>query len=411
VQNFAIVRHALSTGAVAALLAGCSSIVPQATTLPAAVPAAATSYKVLYRFSKNSSGEAQPYGGLVAVNGTLYGTTYAGGTYGYGTVYAISHSGEKTIYSFRGDSTDGAYPIAGLVNVNGTLYGTTFLGGSCCGVVFRVTTNGTETVLHDFKGGAHDGAGPQAGLINVNGTLYGTTRYGGPGACSYTTIGEFGCGTAYSITTSGLETVLHEFGSASDGIEPCSPPTYADGMLYGTTAKGGSSDDGVVYSMSASGSERVIHNFTGADGVGPIAPLLSVNGSMYGTTEFGGKWGHGAVYNVKTSGAEHVVFSFDKKTGGEHPTAGLVYLDGILYGTTTTGGGPGADCPRGTCGTLYGITPSGRKSSLHDFAGGTDGASPPVGALVDMDGTLYGTTLYGGGGPVNGNGTVYRFAP
>ncbi|HLY01034.1 MAG TPA: choice-of-anchor tandem repeat GloVer-containing protein [Candidatus Cybelea sp.] len=84
------------------------------------------------------------------------------------------------LYSFKGGSGDGRYPEAGLINVNGTLYGTTIEGpNGGPGTVFSITTSGNETMLHDFPGYSGDGAFPYAGLINVNGALYGTTAGGG----------------------------------------------------------------------------------------------------------------------------------------------------------------------------------------------------------------------------------------
>lgn len=51
-----------------------------------------------------------PFGGLVDVSGTLYGTTYEGGVYGFGTVFSITTGGtnEKVLHSF-GYRNDGAY--------------------------------------------------------------------------------------------------------------------------------------------------------------------------------------------------------------------------------------------------------------------------------------------------------------
>ena len=61
------------------------------------------------------------------------------------------------LHSFAG-GTDGSYPGAGLIEVDGTLYGTTFSGGSAgFGTVFSISTSGAETVVHDFAGGS-DGA-------------------------------------------------------------------------------------------------------------------------------------------------------------------------------------------------------------------------------------------------------------
>lgn len=106
----------------------------------------------------------------------------------------------QVLYSFKGGSEDGAFPNAGLTDINGTLYGTTDDGGSrgstyslCCGTVYSISTSGEESVLYAFKGGPADGAHPSASLLSVNGTLYGTTDSGG-------TYGE---GTVFAITTSG----------------------------------------------------------------------------------------------------------------------------------------------------------------------------------------------------------------
>ena len=60
-------------------------------------------------------------------------TTYAGGRYASGTVFAlISSNGswrEKVLYNFTGGG-DGAYPLAGvIVGPSRHLYGTTYGGG------------------------------------------------------------------------------------------------------------------------------------------------------------------------------------------------------------------------------------------------------------------------------------------
>jgi uncharacterized repeat protein (TIGR03803 family) len=120
---------------------------------------------------------------LLNVNGTLYGTTTYGGTYDSGTVFSITTKGKyKILYSFGRPGSpccDGQNPWAGLINVNGALYGTTAGGGALgVGTVFSVTASGVEKVLHNF-GDSGDGYGPYDALIEVNGTLYGTTQCGG----------------------------------------------------------------------------------------------------------------------------------------------------------------------------------------------------------------------------------------
>ena len=82
--------------------------------------------------------------------------------------------------------------------------------------VYAVMLNGTEKVLYSFRGGS-DGLNPNAALTNVNGTLYSTTD-ASPDCYS----GGGGCGTVFSVSTSGVEKVLHTFGHTSDGKGPVS---------------------------------------------------------------------------------------------------------------------------------------------------------------------------------------------
>jgi uncharacterized repeat protein (TIGR03803 family) len=136
---------------------------------------------VLHSFEVSSQDGKNPRAGVIDAADTLYGTTIHGGSASCycGTVFKVTLSGaEAVLHSFAGEP-DGSNPDAGLLNVNGSLYGTTFNGGTADeGTVFAVTMSGRESVLHSFAG-APDGANPYAGLINVNGTLYGTTTKGG----------------------------------------------------------------------------------------------------------------------------------------------------------------------------------------------------------------------------------------
>jgi uncharacterized repeat protein (TIGR03803 family) len=379
---------------------------------------------VLYSFKGGSSDGESPAAGLININGTFYGTTWFAGSgscsysgrYGCGTVFSVTSSGTETmLYSFKGGgSGDGAYPIAGLLNVKGMLYGTTYNGGACasvsggCGTVFSITPSGTETVLHTFKGGSGDGANPFAGLINVKGTLYGTTHDGG--ACASV---SGGCGTVFSITPSGTETVLHTFkGRSGDGAYPYAGLINVRGTFYGTTSEGGTCSSfvggcGTVFSLTPSGTETVLYSFKGSgsgDGNLPTMSLVDVKGTLYGTTYEGGancgsSGGCGTVFSITPSGAETVLHSFGRSGDGANPYAGLGLLNvkGTLYGTTIFGGANGD-------GTVFAITKSGTETVFHSFAGGSgDGAGPRAG-LISIKGKLYGTTYDGG---ANGDGTVF----
>jgi uncharacterized repeat protein (TIGR03803 family) len=139
-------------------------------------------------------------------------------------------------------------------------------------------------VLHSF-GNETDGRNPTAGLIKVGGTLCGTTEFGG----------KHNRGTVFSITTGGAEKVLHSFGKAADGSQPLAQLIYVSGMLYGTTSEGGAHACGryrcgTVFSVTTRGMEKVLHSFNGTDGQGPAAGLVDANGTLYGTTSKGGAY-------------------------------------------------------------------------------------------------------------------------
>jgi uncharacterized repeat protein (TIGR03803 family) len=125
--------------------------------------------------------------------GNLYGTTNAGGAFGFGTVFKLAPGASgawtgKVLHSFQNDGVDGFAPVAGLVvDTAGNLYGTTFYGGLYNdGTIFELIpgSNGTwtEKVVHNFDWSLYvkDGTSPAASLIfDTEGNLYGTTENGG----------------------------------------------------------------------------------------------------------------------------------------------------------------------------------------------------------------------------------------
>ncbi len=142
---------------------------------------------LLHAFTSGSDGA---YGGTLDIssNGTLYGLTYGGGTYGDGAAYELAKSGgvwkETVLHSF-GAGGDGSEPYGmHLDGKTGALYGTTEYGGSNnLGTVFEIAENrGTwsESLLHSFGGRPYDGANPLSGVTqSANGTIFGSTSLGG----------------------------------------------------------------------------------------------------------------------------------------------------------------------------------------------------------------------------------------
>ncbi len=314
--------------------------------------------KVLYRFRGGKHDGGGPGGHLIYRNGYFYGTTsYGGGTgcnsgLGCGTVFRLTPDGHETIlHEFRG-AGDGKYPYGALTAMGGVLYGTTYDGGgkSCaygsgCGTVFQVTGSGRESVLYAFKGGT-DGSYPVAGLTDAGGVLYGTTQTGG----------AHGLGTVFAVTQSGIETVLYSFAGGNDGANPAAGLTQMGGTLYGVTSAGGPGTGcyggcGTVFSLSSAGTETILHAFGhGKDGAQPSAKLMPMGGRLYGTTEKGGTAGNGTVFEVKPDGRESVLHSFTGGADGYDPQTGLVEMDGALFGTTLNGGAFGV-------GTVFKVQP------------------------------------------------------
>jgi len=91
------------------------------------------------------------------------------------------------------------------------------------------------------------------------------------------------------------------------------------------------------------------------------------------------------------------IFSFDG-ADGSNPASHLLNVKGTLYGTTYLGG----DWSTGG-GTVFALSANGRERVLHSFGQGADGRTP-AGDLVFLNGTFYGMTT---GGGKYGKGTVF----
>jgi len=374
-------------------------------TIPASNMASAQTMKVLYSFSGNADG-GQPYAKLIAdPSGNGYGTTGVGGDLsgcpglGCGVVFELTKAGKYTVlYTFHGGA-DGANPWSGLVRDSaGNLYGTTEAGGSAgFGTVFQLSPSGQKTVLYNFQGNGTDGAYPFGQLISDgNGTFYGTTYKGG----------RSNFGTVYKLSGAG-ETVLYSFKGFSDGDYPYAGVVRdSAGNLYGTTFGDGLNSYGTVFRLSPSGKETVLHSFSGGtDGGFPYYGSLVLDPAtgIYGTTSFGGAHNYfGTVFKVDKKGQFSVIYSFSNGLDGGQPNASLIRdSSGNLYGATLSGG-------TNSHGVIFKMEESGNETVLYNFAGGTDPVSVQAPLLRDAAGNLYGTSIAGGS---SGQGTVFKLKP
>jgi len=223
-------------------------------------------------------------------------------------------------------------------------------------------------------------------------------------------------------------TIIHTFTGQHDGENPIAGLTIGgSGTLYGTTSQGGLGDGGVVFKMTLTAGGWVlvpIYEFAREnDGSDPWAGVtIGPNGALYGTTQSGGPAGYGTVFELAPPPRvcsrvlcywnETVLYRFMGGSDGSGPAFGNLAFDqaGSLYGTTLYGGGTG--CSGQGCGVVFELIPSPggqwTESILHSFGSRNDGQNPLGGVIFDMAENLYGTTSQGGS---DAGGTVFELIP
>jgi uncharacterized repeat protein (TIGR03803 family) len=307
-----------------------------------------TGYTIVHGFSGPFIGSTDgtfPYDSLVLSGNALFGTTAHGGSLGEGVVYMVNTDGTgyTNLYNFTG-GTDGYNVESGLVLAGNTLYGVTGQGGTFdYGTVYAINTDGSGfTNLYSFNGDS-DGSHPYSKLIVSGDTLYGTASDGGPD----------GKGTVFAIKTNGADfTVLHSFTAFSnntngDGANPFTGLAMAGNTLYGVANDGGNWGWGTVFAVNTDGTGFTnLYSFTGgSDGAWPIAVTLS-GSTLYGTTQSGGNSGSGTVFalnlvptlGIATVGSQVVLswpawspnFSLQTTTNLASPAWAPVFLPQVL---------------------------------------------------------------------------------
>jgi uncharacterized repeat protein (TIGR03803 family) len=359
--------------------------------------------RVLHSFGTYNSGKIEPIGQLaMGGDGSLYGTTFVGGQYGYGSLFKLAAKGVDgkegasaftTLYSFS-DGADGGNPSSGVIlDAAGNLYGDAWnAGANGDGTLFQLTPSGQLNVLYNFGSNPNDGGFALGLAMDAQGNIYGTDLLGGPYAnsnCLQTSyVLQIGCGVVFKVDPKGQETLLHVFsGVDGDGGSPAGPPMLdSAGNLYGTTLVGGTGKCqgswfptggcGTVFKIDAEGNYMVVYSFpgTGGDGAGPVGNLLmDTKRNLYGATEDGGSG------NCDGQGWDG--------SGG--------YYTGY----------PG-------CGVAFRLDAAGRETILHRFSGLKDGGNPETGFVEDSSNNVYGTTYSGGDvdkcGYGFGCGTVFK---
>jgi len=213
---------------------------------------------------------------------------------------------EKVIVNF--DGAHGQYPTSSLsAGFQGYLFGTTSFGGSSdVGTVFELVPAGsgyTFTLIYSFLDKKTDGQYPNAFPVSDKvGNLFTTTTAGGTS----------GGGTAVELTPAGKgynEKIIYSFANAPPYAPILAPITHGPIRLFGTTLGGGTKNLGTAYELKPSGSGYTqidLHDFAGGanDGSTPYAGLITgKNGVLYGTTIKGGPTDQGTVFKLTPSGS------------------------------------------------------------------------------------------------------------
>ena len=378
-------------------------------------------------------GLADPNGIVIGSGGVIYGTTYAGGSWGqaYSLTPPTSPGAPWTytvLHSFTGG--DGALPTGVLaIGRGGVLYGVTHLGGggtgcfnNSCGVVYALIPPASSggawnfRVIYRFMTDAS--SRPAGVVVGAGGVLYGSTTYGNGTLFSLAPPASPGGAWTY--------TQLYSFTGGSDGSVPGALVIRRDGVLFGTTG-GGGTGHGTVFSLTppatpgGSWALGTLYSFTGgSSGLGPSGLVIGTGGVLYGVMAQGGDpscsatyiSGCGTVFAVappKSPGGSWVFNTLYRFTGGNdgyNPSGVVIGKNGGIVGTTYLGG-PSVDN-----GTVFSLTPPGSpgepwtKTTVYSFPGITNGSNPPNGVVFGAGGTLYGT-VYNDAGCVNGCGGVF----
>jgi len=343
--------------------------------------ASAQTYSVLYNFDGvHGQSPSYPNNLIQGIDGNLYGMTASGGTNESGVLFGMTPDGQfHVLYNF--DGVHGSTPGGLSLGSAGVIYGVAESGGAHnYGTLFGITPAGQVSLFYNFLGCAEGGYPMTAPIEVSNGTFYGTTLEGCQNEWS---------GSAYKLDTAGHFT---SFGPIIVGGGTFAPFVQAGGYLYSTTVFGGG--DGSAFRMSPDGTMTTIYSFCQhgcSGGAQPSGPLIVGNDNyLYGTTPTGGNQsGEGVVFKLSPSGDETVLHSFTGGDDGGEPISGVMLAsDRNYYGITLKSG------QFGYCGIVYRITPKSNFSTVFTFDCSQSGSSTVL--MQHTNGLLYGMTSYGG---------------
>lgn len=321
------------------------------------------------------------------------------------TLVAIASSAQTLTTLLHFDGTNGQDPSAVIQGYDGSFYGTTRLGGLNNSGTAFQLTS-TGTLITLYSFCAETNC--TDGKEPLNGLVRATNGnfYG------TTSVGGQGFGTIFALTPKGKITQLYSFCQGlgcPDGNEPNGLVQVANGNLYGTAEFGGKYNHGTAFEMTPGGALTIVHTFHGGtDGINPAGSLIqAADENLYGIALSG----TGALFQMTPTGTVTKLHSFGLVAGGYEPNQPIQSPDGSLFGTTVYGGVQNNQPCEG-CGTVFRMSPTGKFTTLYTFCSQTncaDGLFPDAGLVLGSDGNFYGTTNYGGN--ANNAGTIFKITP
>jgi len=358
---------------------------------------ATSDYTTLFDFDGENG--AQPSGSLIqASDGKLYGMTSFGGDLNSGVIFSFDPSSSTYTKLFNFDNDNGANPCGSLLQMaNGKMYGMTAEGGNQnLGTIFSFDPVSLKITKVDDLDNVN-GAVPLGSLVKGNdGLLYGMCANGGGNQS----------GVIFAFNTGNLTFAkLKDFDYASGYYPHGSLLTGTDGKFYGMTYKGGSHNEGVLFSFESSTlTYTKLKDFDGANGGEPLGSLVqAADGKIYGMTSEGGNANLGIIFSFDPSTTNYTIEKAFNDRDGESPFSNMTLAnDGKFYGTTFQGGVADA-------GVIFSFDPSSRVYiKLKDFGTDVMGQRPSGHLISSADGKLYGMTPFGG---VHNLGVIYSFDP
>jgi uncharacterized repeat protein (TIGR03803 family) len=335
-----------------------------------------------------------------AANGLLYGVNNIGALGTFGTLFEFNPTTNALAvkYIFNSANTiNGRFPNGGLTAIGNRLWGAASAGGAnSAGTIFTYTiSNNSFAKRFDFTT-ATSGSGPVGQYVFHNGKIYGTASYGG--ANSDGTLFEFD-------TTTNTFLKLLDFSNTTSGRLPSAGLMMAaNNKMYGITRQGGTSDLGVVYELNPVGNLFTVKaQITTAIGSNSIVPFTQYNNKLIANTNLGGVAAGGTIFSYDTTTfALAKLIDFGKSEAANPHSGFIITSTGRYIGTTAEGGTTNN-------GTLIEYLPATNTITvLHNFLGGSAGATPKGNVLEAPNGKLYGVTTEGG---ANGLGVIFEFTP